>query len=93
MKAIRNLKWVLAAFAFATGGAHAADDGARYSKPLIQPDFARLIPKTYPVIRSRFDALRPTTEPVIHPGVPRVHITESLVHPTDRALLIATASP
>src|SRR2546427_417860 len=57
MTALRNLQWILAAFACASGGARAADDGARYSKLLIQPDFTRRIAKAYPIIHPRFQPL------------------------------------
>ena len=56
-------------------------------EPLIQAQFDRLIPTSYPTITVHFSELRATTWPLIYPGVPQVHITENLIHPTDQALL------
>jgi hypothetical protein len=50
-------------------------------------NFDRLVPITYPLATTRFDGLKPSSYPVIHPGIARVHITEKLVHPMEQPLL------
>ena len=55
---------------------------------LVQTTFDRLIPTSYPTIQPDFNKLRPTTWPLIYPGIPQIHITDNLIHPTDQQLLI-----
>ena len=75
-------------FAVAISGALAYSEYVYLEEPLIQAQFEQLIPTFYPTIEARFTNLRATTWPLIYPGVPQVHITEQLIHPTDQALLI-----
>ena len=56
-------------------------------RPLIQADFTRLVPISYPLITTRFNTLKPTTYPVSETGAARVHTTENLVRPTEKPLL------
>jgi hypothetical protein len=65
----------------------AMGDGSYSGRPLTQVDFTRLVPTSYPLATTRFNALKPTTYPVLQPGIPQVHITEKLVHPTEQPLL------
>jgi hypothetical protein len=65
----------------------AKGDDTYAGQPLIQAEFTRLVPTSYPLKTTRFTALKPTSYPVIQPGIARVHITEKLVHPLERPLL------
>ena len=67
-------------------------DGSYPGQPLIQADFDRLVPISSRLKITRFNALKPTTYPVIQSGIARVPITENLVHPTDRPLLRSVRS-
>ena len=63
-------------------------DGSTYSgQALIQVNFDRLVPITYPLATVQFDGLKPSSYPVIDPGIARVHITEELVQPMEQPLL------
>ena len=77
--------FVVSALTFCT--VKARGDDSYPGKPLIQADFNRLVPRSYPLVTTQFGALKPTNYPVFQPGVARVHITEKLVHPTERPLL------
>jgi hypothetical protein len=77
--------FAVSALTFCT--AKAMGDDSYPGQPLIQADFNRLVPIIYPLVTTRFNALKPTTYPVIQPGIPRVHITENLVHPIEQPLL------
>jgi hypothetical protein len=77
--------FVVSALTFCT--TKAMGDGSYPAQPLIQADFTRLVPRSYPLATTRFNALKPTTYPVLQPGIARVHITENLVHPIERPLL------
>ncbi|MEO6971283.1 MAG: hypothetical protein ABI217_10355 [Chthoniobacterales bacterium] len=46
-----------------------------------------MVPITSRLTTTQFNALKPTSYPVIHPGAPRVHIIEKLVHPMEQPLL------
>lgn len=88
MKTIRILFGAIFIFAVALTQARATNDDVYFSAPLTQVTFDRLIPTFYPTIEPHFNGLQPTTYPLIYPGVPRVHITENLVYPSDQPLLI-----
>ena len=77
--------FVVSALTFST--TKAMGDDSYPGKPLIQADFTRLVPRSYPLVTTRFDALKPTTYPVFQPGIARVHITENLVRPLEQPLL------
>ncbi len=62
-------------------------DDSYPGRPLIQADFTRLVPKSYPLVTTRFNGLKPTTYPVFQPGIARVPITEKLVRPIEMPLL------
>lgn len=62
-------------------------EGSYEGQPLTQVGFDRLVPITSRLTTTQFNALKPTSYPVIHPGAPRVHIIEKLVHPTEQPLL------
>jgi hypothetical protein len=68
-------------------GGRAVGESSFSGEPLIQAQFTRLVPITYPLATTRFTALRPTSFPVIQPGVARVHIIQKLVHPMSQPLL------
>jgi len=77
--------FVVSALAFCT--TKAMGDGSYSGRSLTEVDFTRLVPTSYPLATTRFNALKPTTYPVVQPGIPQVHITEKLVHPTEQPLL------
>ena len=77
--------FVVSALTFCT--TKAMGDGSYPGQPLIQADFTRLVPRSYPLVTTQFNGLKPTTYPVFQPGVPRVHITEKLVRPIEMPLL------
>jgi hypothetical protein len=88
---MNGMKTLLQSFivcALAINTALAYSEYVYLDEPLIQAQFDRLIPTSYPTIETTFDQLRPTTWPLLHPGIPQIHITENLIHPTDQALLI-----
>jgi len=66
---------------------NAADTKAYPGQSLTQVSFDRLIPRSYPMLSVRFNALRPTTDPIIRVGVARVPITEKLVRTDLQPLL------
>lgn len=74
--------------AVALAHASAYSDYVYDEQPLVQAQFDRLIPTSYPTIAPDFGLLRPTTSPLIYPGVPQIHITENLSRPTEQPLLI-----
>ena len=88
MKSVRSLQWTLVLVALAMSGLPALGDDIYLGKPLTQATFDRLIPTSYPTFKPSFTHLRPTTLPLIHPGIPRVHITENLVRPLSQPLLL-----
>lgn len=88
MRTVRSLHWALAVVAFALSGLSALGQDIYFSEPLIQTTFDHLIPTSYPTIKPKFNQLRSTTRPLIHPDIPRVHITENLIHPLAQPLLI-----
>jgi hypothetical protein len=87
MKTVRVLGriFVVSALTFCTTKAMA--DDSYPGKPLIQTDFTRVVPTTYPLATTRFNALTPRSYPVFQPGIARVHITEKLVRPIEQPLL------
>jgi hypothetical protein len=87
MNSIRVLGriFVVSALTFCT--TKAMGDDSYPGQPLIQADFTRLVPRSYPLATTGFNALKPTTYPVFQPGIARVHITEKLVRPIERPLL------
>lgn len=87
MNLIRVLGRIFLVSALAFCASKAIGDDSYQSRPLIQADFNRLVPSNYPLATTRFSALKPTTYPVLQPGKASVHITEKLVHPTEKPLL------
>ena len=87
MRFVRVLGRIFFVSALTFGATEAMSDGSYPGQPLIQADFTRLIPISYPLVTTRFDALEATSYPVIQPGVARVHIIEKLVHPMEQPLL------
>ena len=77
--------FVVSVLTFCTTKAMA--DDSYPGQPLIQADFNRLVPISSSLVTTRFNALKPTTYPVIQPGIARIHITEKLVHPIEQPLL------
>jgi hypothetical protein len=88
MKTTCGGQWLFVATALALSGVRATADDANFGEPLIQARFDQLIPISYPTIRPSFDRLIQTTWPLTDPGIARVPITENLVRPLDRPLLI-----
>jgi hypothetical protein len=88
MKGMKTLLLSFVIFAAAINAALAYSEYVYLEEPLIQAQFEQLIPTSYPTIKVQFNKLRPTTWPLIYPGVPQVHITENLIHPTDQTLLV-----
>jgi hypothetical protein len=88
MKTAHRKWWFFAIVLLAISSVRASDNDADFSQPLTQSTFDQLIPTSYPTLRTRFDRLLPTTWPLIDPGIPRIHITENLVHPLSQPLLI-----
>lgn len=84
MRALGSI-FVVSALFFCT--TKAMGEGTYPGRPLIQADFNRLIPISYPVVTTRFNGLKPTTYPVFQPGVARVHIPENVIHPVEQPLL------
>ena len=68
----------------------AVGDDTYFCQPLIQAQFDKLIPTSYPTATSRFDRLRETTWPLVDPGVATIPITDNLVHPLEHPLLITS---
>jgi hypothetical protein len=88
MMIVRLLGKVFSLSLLAICATTAMGDGDTYSgQALIQVNFDRLVPITYPLATVQFDGLTPSSCPVIYPGIARVHITEDLVQPMDLALL------
>ena len=87
MKTLFTLAFVV--LAFAIRNARAYSDYVEVDQPLVQARFDRLIPTFYPTIKPNFSKLQATTWPLIYPGVPQIHITEILLHPTDLPLLLS----
>ena len=87
MKPVQVLGRIFLVSAFAFGATKAMGDDSYPGQPLIQSQFTRLIPVSYPLVTTHFSALKPTAFPVIQSGIPRVHITEKLVHPMEQPLL------
>ena len=85
---MKRLLLSLIAAALAIGNALAYDDYVYVEQPLIQPTFDRLIPTSYPTIQPDFSKLVSTTYPLIYPGIPQIHITDNLIKPLDKPLLI-----
>lgn len=85
---MKNLLLSLTAAALGIATASAYSDYIYVDEPLLQVTFDRLIPTFYPTIQPDFNKLIPTTYPLIDPGIPQVHITDNLIHPTDQQLLI-----
>ena len=86
MKTVCSL--VLVVFAIGTGKAWAYSDYAYVEQQLVHVSFDHLISTFYPTIKPDFDKLRPTTWPLIDPGVAQIHITENLVRPSEGQLLV-----
>ena len=87
MRFVRVLGRILLVSTLTFGATKARGDGSYPGQPLIQADFTRLIPISYPLVTTRFSVLKPTSYPVIQPGMARVHIIEKLVHPMEQRLL------
>ena len=88
MKTTCGRRWLFVVTALALSGVQATADDANSDEPLVQARFDQLIPTSYPTLRPSFDRLIQTTGPLTDPGIARVPITENLVHPLDRPLLI-----
>jgi hypothetical protein len=93
MKSFRPLLRALVIVASAMSGLTALADDNYPDLALTQARFDRLISTSYPTIRPKFTRLIPTTLPLIQPGIARVHITENLVYPLSRPLLIVNERP
>ena len=93
MKAPRSFWWLFVSLSLALSPLSAWGDNSYYTQPLTQVRFDRLVPKSYPVIRPNFAHLRATTEPLIHPGIPQVPITEGLTDSFAKPLLITSEKP
>jgi hypothetical protein len=87
MRFVRMLGKIFLVLALPFGTASALADDTYGGRPLTQVEFNRLIPITYPLATTKFTGLKPTSYPVIHPGIARVHITEKLAHPMEQPLL------
>jgi len=88
MMIVRLLGKVFALSLLALCATRAMGDGGTYSgQALIQVNFDRLVPITYPLATVQFNGLKPSSYPVIDPGIARVHITENLAHPMEQPLL------
>jgi hypothetical protein len=87
MRFVRVLGKIFLVFALPFGTARALADDSYAGQPLTQVGFNHLIAITHPLVTTKFAGLRPTSYPVIHPGIARVHITEKLVHPMEQPLL------
>ena len=87
MKSVRAWGRIFVVLALTFCGGQAMGEGSYEGQPLTQVGFDRLVPITSRLTTTKFTALKPTSYPVIHPGVARVHITEKLVRPTEHPLL------
>jgi hypothetical protein len=87
MKLVRVFGRIFLASVIMFCGGKAVGESSFSGQPLIQAQFTRLVPITYPLATTRFTALRPTSFPVIQPGVARVHIIQKLMHPMQQPLL------
>ena len=87
MKLVRVLGRIFLVSALTFCASTVVGESSFSGEPLIQAQFTRLVPITYPLATTRFTALRPTSFPVIQPGVARVHIIQKLVHPMAQPLL------
>jgi hypothetical protein len=87
MKLVRVVGRIFLVSALTLCASKAVGEGSYSGQPLIQVEFTRLVPITYPLATTRFTALRPTSFPVIQPGVARIHIIQNLVHPMAQPLL------
>jgi len=89
MKSVRELGRILviSALPFCTTTAMGDNGNASEPRPLIQADFTRLVPISYPLVTTRFNTLKPTTYPISETGVARVHTTENLLRPVEKPLL------
>ena len=87
MKTVRVLGRIFVVSALTFCATKAMADESYPGKPLIQTDFARVVPTTYPLAITRFSALMPRSYPVLQPGIARLPITEKLMRPIERPLL------
>ncbi|HEY2713753.1 MAG TPA: hypothetical protein VGI60_14660 [Chthoniobacterales bacterium] len=83
-------EWFVVVIVFLAACTRAIGDDSNLGQPLIQAQFDKLIPTSYPTATSRFDRLRETTWPLIDPGVATIPITDNLVHPLEQPLLITS---
>ena len=87
MRFVRVLGRIFLVSVVTLGATKAMGDTTYSGQPLTQVEFTQLVPITYPLATTRFTALKPTSVPVIQPGVARVHIIEKLAHPMEQPLL------
>jgi|KBSMisStaDraftv2_1062788.scaffolds.fasta_scaffold75620_2 hypothetical protein len=83
-------QWVVVVIVSLVACMRAVGDDSYSGQPLIQAQFDKLIPTSYPTATSRFDRLRETTWPLVDPGVATIPITDNLVHPLEHPLLITS---
>lgn len=93
MRATRSLQWALSSIVLAVTNLCALGENTDFGQPLVQAQFDRLIPTSYPTYHPSFTRLQPTTRPLIHPGIPTVHITENLTQAFAKPLLITGQRP
>lgn len=93
MRTTRRLPWALGGIFLAVTSLCAWGEDTDFEQPLVQARFDHLIPTSYPTFSPSFRRLKPTTEPLIHPGIPTVHITENLTQAFSEPLLITSVRP